>query len=73
MNDTTTQSPATGFYAALEQAWNAADGAAYAAPFDRSPTSPTAAAPGTTVKAQSPEVTRGSSTASTAGAPCTTR
>ncbi len=33
MNDTTTQSPATAFYAALEQAWNAADGAAYAAPF----------------------------------------
>lgn len=33
MNDTTTQSPATEFYAGLEQAWNAGDGAAYAAPF----------------------------------------
>ncbi len=33
MNDTTTQSPATEFYAALERAWNAGDGGAYATPF----------------------------------------
>jgi len=33
MTDTTTQSPATAFYAGLEQAWNAGDGAAYAAAF----------------------------------------
>jgi uncharacterized protein (TIGR02246 family) len=33
MTDTTTQSPATEFYATLERAWNAGDGGAYAAPF----------------------------------------
>jgi uncharacterized protein (TIGR02246 family) len=33
MSDTTTQSPATDFYAGLERGWNAADGAAYAADF----------------------------------------
>ncbi len=31
--DTATDSPAARFYAALEEAWNAGDGAAYAAPF----------------------------------------
>ena len=33
MNDTTTESPATDFYAELEHAWNAGDGAAFAAVF----------------------------------------
>jgi len=33
MNDTTTQSPATAFYAGLERAWNDGDGAAYGAGF----------------------------------------
>ena len=33
MSDTTTQSPATEFYAGLERAWNAGDGGAYAADF----------------------------------------
>jgi len=33
MTDTTTRSPAEAFYAGLERAWNAADGAAYAADF----------------------------------------
>jgi uncharacterized protein (TIGR02246 family) len=33
MTDTTTQSPAAEFYARLERAWNAGDGAAYAADF----------------------------------------